>query len=60
MITDPNTNPRSKTLKDAKAPLAFVRPLKVVAKVESEDTRPVVADSNDDLMEDSQGNLIRL
>lgn len=59
MITAPNTNPRREVLKGAKVPKAFVRVLKVVAKVEPEDTRTVLEDDEDYVLIDSEGCLIR-
>lgn len=59
MITDPNTNDRATTLRGSKTQLASVRLLRVSAKVEPEDDRPVTADSDGFLLTDSDGDLIR-
>lgn len=59
MITSPSTGSRSKTLKNSRGPLAFVRPLKVQAKVEPEDARPVFTDSEGNLLVDSSDNILR-
>lgn len=59
MITDPNTNERATTLYGSKTQLASVRLLRVSAKVEPEDDRPVTVDSDGFLVTDSNGDLIR-